>query len=104
MPRCIRTVRDEYIRALADEVLVHVKGLSTRPEDADVEIERSPGTITLWLSNEFSAWSKAGKQLFSALRWAAAPLVQPPCNPKRTRGTFAASAHGVEQGSAVNRV
>lgn len=54
----------EYALSAEDEVLVHVFGRSTRPEDADVEVTQERDTILLWLpTTKVRAWNKAGTEL-----------------------------------------
>jgi hypothetical protein len=65
-PRCtlvFEPIGSEYELRTEDEVLVHVYGRATRPEDADVEVMHESETILSWLPDEYRAWNKAGTEL-----------------------------------------
>jgi hypothetical protein len=68
-PQCLvvfEPVGSEYELTAGDEVLVHVYGRSMGLEhnDADIEVARSEGRITLWITSaDYQAWNKAGVEL-----------------------------------------
>jgi protein involved in polysaccharide export with SLBB domain len=65
-PRCtvaLEPVGSEYELVAGDALLIHVYGRSTREEDADVEVIRSDGRLTLWIaSTDYRVWDKAGTE------------------------------------------
>jgi hypothetical protein len=47
-----------------DELLIYVFGRSDRAEDADVEVARGDGRITIWITSaQYRVWNKVGAEL-----------------------------------------
>jgi hypothetical protein len=58
----------EYDLPLGQQLLVHVYGRSLGPDDkdADIEIEHSPGRLTIWLaSRNYRVFDDRGNELRS---------------------------------------
>jgi hypothetical protein len=56
----------EYDLALGHPLIVHVYGRSLGPKnkDCDVEIERTPGRLILWIgSDDYRIWDDAGTEV-----------------------------------------
>ena len=65
-PRCsvwFEPWGSEYVLSDKDEVLVHLTERSDRIEDADIEINHQPDSITVWLPDRFQAWNASGEKL-----------------------------------------
>jgi len=54
----------EHELVSGDELLIHVFGRSDRAEDADVEVARGDGRITIWITSaQYRVWNKVGAEL-----------------------------------------
>jgi hypothetical protein len=56
----------EYDLPAGRHLIVHIYGRSVGPDDkeADVEIERTPGRLTLWIASaDYRIWDDAGTEI-----------------------------------------